>query len=102
MRIYKTVIIPATEAKTVQQLDSVICDICRKVGKKDYSEGNKWTLSKGDILNTTIEYVKGVNYPDGGDRTTVSFDICDRCFVTKLQPYLESLGASSYTEQFDW
>lgn len=102
MKVYKEVVVPAVEAKVVKKLDKVVCDICKKEGIENYN-GNKWNKYSYNINNTTIEYSVGNNYgSDGCYEETKYFDICDECFIAKVVPALESLGAVMYVEESDW
>lgn len=102
MKVYKEVVVPAVEAKVVKKLDKVVCDICKKEGTENYN-GNKWNKYESCINNTTVEVTTGKSYgTDGGYKETKYFDICDECFIAKVVPALELLGAVMYVEESDW
>ena len=54
----------------------------------------------GNAFAVTIEMKAGDHNLDGGSGETTSFDLCPRCFESRLQPWLESQGAEALIE--DW
>lgn len=91
MQHTKTIEIPAT-TKTVT--DFVTCDLCKEKIKE---EGNY------DIREIEVSYAHGSNYGnDGGDKTEVSFDLCDKCFTGKLVPWIMSQGAEPNITKTSW
>lgn len=100
MKVYKNVAVPAVEAKVVKQLDKVVCDLCKKEGTEYSSYTNNWSTDEEKVDLVTIKYEDGWNWSkdNGGneDGNVYYFDICNDCFKSKLQPYLESLGASCH------
>lgn len=78
-------------------VDSISCDICGEVHPHDH-----WKKDAFEVLETEVSITTGVQYPEGGDRHIVSFDICPKCFNEKLIPFLESLGAKPSTDEKDY
>lgn len=102
MKIFKNVVVPAVKEKTIKQVDKILCDICKKEGTEDY-DGTKWTRGTYCVNNTIIEHKIGSDYgADGKYTKTKYFDICSDCFISKVVPALESLGAVMYQETSDW
>jgi len=96
VKITKQMPVPAT-TRTVTL--KTVCDLC---GVETNRAGN-WPSETGDNWNeTTIEAEIGWNYGHEGasyKRTTV--DICPKCFMEKLIPWVESLGGKPTVEQIE-
>lgn len=71
------------------------CDICG-----DQTEGHNW--AKGGFDRQFISVKNSVGTDFYGDRsgTTYNYDICPGCFIDKLEPFLQSLGAKP--SEIDW
>lgn len=92
MRHYQTIQIPAKPARQEEQLQKMTCDLCSaKLIARSYN-----------INQVNISCESGKSYPEGGDKTTQCFDMCEKCFVDKLVPLLESWGMTSYETEIDW
>lgn len=89
MKHYKTVTIPEY-TKNVE--DKVTCDLCgAKIVEKTYEENE-----------VTIKHRYGSNYPEGGHGKEVEVDMCDKCFKSKLMPWLSSQGVQLIERNWDW
>lgn len=67
------------------------CDICHEVIDSHPMFG------RNDV---NVEWAYSNNlYPEGGEITTTSFDICGDCFDSKLVPWMKSLGAEPTVEE---
>ncbi len=82
--------IPAQEKLVVVE---TICDLCRK----PYEEADFYNFDEVEIARRA-----GTHYPDGGNATDTTFDICGPCFESKLVPWMESQGATPETTESDW
>ena len=98
-----------TRAEEVTVMEFVKCDFCgEEVPKPDANTGGIWSnevdWSTGGygICETEISFSEGESYPEGGNKTTLSFDICPKCFKEKLIPWAKSQGAELTEEEFDW
>lgn len=98
MRHYKTVEVPAT---TKQELDKTTCDLCGKEAKRGYWESSSYEVNDTEI-EVTIKHEDGYNYPEGGNGTKYSVDMCPDCFKERLIPWLESQGCKAERKEWDW
>lgn len=80
-------------AKTVTVVESVSCDLC---GEK-ITTANSW-----DVAEVEVSCKTGYRYPEGGDTTTRSVDMCVKCFTDKLEPWLEQQGAVIQSVESDY
>jgi len=71
---------------------AINCDICKAVSKSD-----DWTEGAYEIKETVISMEIGKRFPEGGSSEMTSFDICPKCFVEKLIPWIASQGGSGPT-----
>lgn len=90
MKTYKTVTRPA---RTEQEQDKVICDVCKQeIPRPDTYE----------VSEIEVKHRKGNSYPEGGSGTEKTCDICPVCFETKVVPALEALGVTFAEPDWDW
>lgn len=82
---YKAVTIPA---RTVERVDSTICDLC---GKETGRYG--WGDSEYSVEEVHVKYESGKSYPDDFFSETTEVDLCPQCFKERLIPWIESQGA---------
>lgn len=54
------------------------------------------------VASTEVQCETGTSYPEGGEKTVTSFDICPACFLNKLVPWLKSQGAEARVEEVNW
>lgn len=83
-----------TETKTVVLIiqEWYTCDICQdKIGEGSF-----------DIREGRVLLKIGSSYPEGGSATEIRADICEKCFVEKLVPWLESQGVEMKTKEVEW
>lgn len=73
-------------------LDKVTCDFCSAL-IKSYAT----TIDK-----VVISHECGNRYPDCGNSTERSVDMCSVCFDSKFVPWVESQGATFATKERDW
>lgn len=88
MKHYKEREVPARIEKFVAE---TTCDLCRETIKL-----KNWHLDDVDVRRRV-----GSNYPEGGNGTETVFDICGKCFETKLVPWLVSQGAKPDHSEWD-
>jgi hypothetical protein len=96
-RVYTEVERPAVPAKIEKQLAEIRCDLCGGP-----APGDDFFRTRGESDSVTVERVKGSNWPDGGWKETVAYDICQNCFETVLEPFLKEKGAVPHSEESDW
>lgn len=94
MRRYETRI---PEPRPSEWCVEVRCDLCGAVAPAPEPNGfdyNFWGKTAYAVDGVTIERRVGDSFPEGGSVEVTTYDICPRCFTTKVQPFLESLGAT--------
>lgn len=89
MKHVQTRIVPA---KTESFVVKMTCDIC----------GNEIVHEPFNAEQTTVEHVVGKSYPEGGSGSKISFDICGKCFETKIVPWMQSQGAAAEWREWSW
>lgn len=81
------------EVKAIRDvIEETICDLCRCI-----IVAPKGLCRADDV---TVSYRVGDTFPEGGSGTVTEFDICSKCFESKLIPWLEEQGASP--RKYDW
>lgn len=88
MKHYKTIEVPA---RTERNHVHTTCDLC----------GEKIASCVHEVDEVVIEHRTGEQYPAGGWGTTISVDMCGKCFDTKLTPWLCLQGASPRSEEWE-
>jgi hypothetical protein len=86
----KSVEVPAT-TRIIE--DYVSCDLC---GDRMHEHG------KYEIDDVEIKHRTGVQYPEGGWGEEARVDMCGKCFVSKLIPWLESEDATISKKEWGW
>jgi hypothetical protein len=96
MKHMKKIIVPAVPEHIKEALDFTSCDLC----------GEKMNTYKFEqefnVNEATIEHRIGNTWPDCGNTTTTSFDVCGKCFVGKVIPWMEAQGAKPEVTESDW
>jgi len=82
--------------KEYDRLVSVKCDICGDITKND------WKESCYDAFDYSFWAKTGSNYPEGGSGEEVSIDICPKCIIGKLIPWVKSFGGEPTIKEWDW
>ena len=99
MKRYETREVPA---RTTQVQIELTCDLC---GVKA-SRHSGWQTFDDNALETTVEWKDGNSYPEGGSGTEIKIDICPKCFLERLVPWVESQegmkGRKIVREDWDW
>jgi len=54
------------------------------------------------VSDREVRIREGTSCPEGGQGTKVEYDICPKCFNEKLIPWLESQGAETRAEEWDY
>ena len=91
MKHYETQEIPAKKKKVLVR---TTCDICG---------ADTETASSYEIDEVCIERRHGNVFPGDDNSLTESYDICGKCFETKLQPWLSSQGAEATERRsYEW
>ena len=92
-------------------LDFMRCDICgaQTTDETAWPEHSKEFLDEDNYFRTSINEVStltwkegGYYHYDGGYFTHINVDICPKCFLTKLVPWLESQGVKINKTELDF
>lgn len=77
------------------------CDVCRTPAS---DPGSGWRNGYYQVSKTVCEVKceEGAVYPEGGNTTATSYDICPECFIEKLVPLLRGLGAEPTIKEIDY
>ena len=89
MKHTKTVMVPET---TKQVVDKITCDFC----------GEEIKEAQHTVDDVVLSYRTGVEYPEGGRGELTEIDICGKCFLNKLIPWVNSQGVVPITSKWDW
>jgi len=102
-------IIPAIPAREVLREKSAQCDICKleiKYRRPLDPEGSiEWRQDEYDTARTAIFLQfksSGYGYDGGGDLNRTEYHVCPKCFMEKVEPFLQSLGAQPTKVEYDW
>ena len=97
MRTYKT----ETITREHTYIDRVHCDLCGAVGRE-----GEWASGIYEVNQTILEVIvhqkDGASYPSGGWGTEYVVDLCPKCFLERLVPWLNSQGAKLEQKEWDW
>ncbi len=120
MKIYET----KTETFTREVCIKTTCDLCGQDVDTPYEPNDTLSMDVSDTV--TVVYRRRVpkpivffhdfeeseqvvlvrekswNCPDGGWGTQTEVDICPRCFMEKLVPWLKSQGVKVEERKWDW
>lgn len=101
MKVTKEVEVPA---KIETQIDHIKCELCTNTTDepRNWGDRNGSARSSYDVNETTVELRTGYSVPDGGDIKSQVIDICPKCFVEKLIPWIKSQGGDVRTEKSEW
>ncbi len=91
MEVTKKVTVPSQPEKVETVVDCYACDLCGQ--KTRFKDGNWHEDSNFGRDYIEIRREHGVVYPEGGDTTVRTFDLCPKCFEKKLVPWLQDQGA---------
>lgn len=78
-------------------IDKYICDLCGSQSKDD-----NWVKGTYEVDEISVSRITGVRYPEGGNVTVETFDICPNCWETKLVPWMKSQNASPRVKEIDY
>jgi hypothetical protein len=73
------------------------CDICKRSDRRSHGK-DTCDIHETEIMFRDVE----MNYPECGNGTTYSYDICHECFVEKVMPALSDLGAEPTIAEWDY
>jgi hypothetical protein len=91
MKYMKTIKVPETTRQVVEKVE---CDMCGEEIKPSRNY---------EVDAVTVQRWHGETYPEGGNTRTQSFDICPKCFVEDLMPYIASKRNMAVSESAaDW
>lgn len=92
-------------------LDFMRCDICgaQTTDENAWPEHSQEFIDEDYGFSTEINEVSqimwkegGYYHYDGGQYNLIQVDICPKCFLTKLVPWLESQGVKINKEEVDF
>ena len=86
-----------SKPRVYERVTETVCDLC---GARN--TGDDWNPRPYDTADTTVQWEYGTCFPDGGDKTVVSFDLCPECFDRRLIPWLREQGAEPRVVETDW
>lgn len=89
MKHTKVIEIPATQRTVIEK---TTCDFCGTIIRKNGL----------DIDEVTITHRTGWACSEGGSGHETSVDVCGRCFVDRIVPWLKSQGVTPVTKEWDW
>lgn len=100
MRKYEKQQITREENRLVEQT----CDLC---GSKAEIPNYRWESGPlyhygNTVSETEIRYKWGQHGPEDGNGKEIVVDLCPKCFVEKLVPWLESQGAKVTEKEWDY
>lgn len=90
-----------TETVEREVLVETTCDLCGAVAKSGNWESSTYEVAEVEV-EVTVHQKDGVSYPEGGNGTEYTADICPDCFKNKLIPWLESQGCKAKRKDWDW
>lgn len=92
MKTYKMTERKIIEPKNIE--DKTLCDICKE---EIYEKGY-------EVSDATVEVEFGTNYGyEGGEKTKLMIDVCEKCFKEKLIPLIENEYSIKFQKsQYDW
>lgn len=90
MKHKETKLVPAKEVEVVVK---TTCDLCGC----DMATATYYSAEQ-----TEVRHKSGHAYPESGWGEEVTFDICGKCFETKLRPWFESQGAVPTVEEWEY
>jgi hypothetical protein len=92
MRVFRSITVPKQQRDIY---DYTVCDICKDESNEEWAPGFS-------AFESTVEISDGESFPEGGSGTSIKYDICPKCFKEKLIPWLESQGAETKVNEWDW
>jgi len=78
--------------RTAERVVKVICDMCGE----DIKTGN-FRADESHVGKT-----EGTSYPECGNGVKIEYDVCISCSDTKIVPFMESFGAKTVVEDWDF
>ena len=101
MKTYEKVMEPARERLRLKERT---CDLCGTKAKHEIT--GDWGAGCYEVSETelTVEVRRkvGESYPEGGSGKEIEVDLCPKCFMEKLVPWLRSQGAKIEEKDWDW
>ena len=94
MKIFEQRVVPESQ---VLVCTGVTCDLCGCV-----SRGRDWAKHLYEVAETAVTCKAGKAWPDEGGHVEYEIDICPKCFVDKLVPWLVSQGSKVERKELDW
>ena len=90
-----------TVQQPVERLEFVQCDMCGETTKHSENWSNNLRgFYRRDYLE--LEYHRLDGYPEGAIGFRVRVDLCSRCFVKKLAPWLIEQGVKLFQTDADY
>ena len=95
MKNMKIVTIPESKK---EELDFVICDLCKRPGD-DETEWSRKRFEKSEVI---ISHEFGDDYPDSYSTQTITFHVCPDCFKNKVMKWFHENGATETISESEW
>lgn len=77
------------------------CDLCGAEAPNGIWPTPPWHTDETEIM-VKVKRREGEVYPEFGCGTEINVDLCPRCFVEKLVPWLRSEGVQIEEQEWDW
>ena len=90
-----------TSVKEYEHLVSRTCDLCGAEAAGEGWDSTKWNVNETEV-EIEVRSKRGTEYPEGGCGTKIVIDICPKCFMGKLIPWVNSQGANVKSVEWDW
>lgn len=88
--------IPATKQEYISHIK---CDLCGEEQKYDY---RGWDANMYEYTEVKVQLSECSNFPEGGSKESLVYDICPKCFKEKLMAWFEEQGVRPAEEYLDW
>jgi hypothetical protein len=85
-------------ARVTREVDQVTCDLCGA----EAARGNTWPVDSFAIDEITIMRKTGRSAGSFGEINEEKVDVCPDCWVSKVVPFFEGLGAKFRGEGVQW
>jgi hypothetical protein len=89
MEHFKEFIVPENKTTEVVKID---CDLC----------GEEIKRIGYNVNDVEICYTVGTSYPESYSVEKTKVDMCEKCFIEKLIPWLKTQGVEPVKKQIDW
>ena len=98
MRKYVT----RTITKKITEQVEKTCDICGYKVEGVLGYGDNWDMDQTNHAEVILQMSTGTSYAESVSGKRINVDVCPKCFMDKVLPYLKSLGAVVYEEPWEY